>query len=155
MYSDKAQSMEAMNAALMVLFNEVLHWEEAWLMRRGMEQLTLAEMHMLVAISNRENGAMSEVAKQASLSNGTVTTTVKRLEKKGFVVRARDENDTRKLRVRLSESGRAAVALHDQFHEALSEQIYDHLGEAKTDIFVEGVECILDFLKIQEEAPDA
>lgn len=153
--SDKGHRKERLNASLMVLFNEVLSLEEAWLLRRGMQHLTMAEMHMLVAISYRENGAMSDVAKQASLSNGTVTTTVKRLEKKGFVVRARDENDTRKLRVRLSEEGRQAVALHDLFHETLSEQIYHRLGADETDVFVEGIRCILEFLKDMEDEPDA
>ena len=143
-----------MNFALMRLFNEVLTLEEIWLKNHGMTGLTMAEMHMLVAIRDRENGAMSDLARQSSLTNGTVTTTVKRLEKKGYVCRARDVNDTRKLRVRLTETGAEAVVLHDHFHDTLSDIIWERLGSDSSLSFVEGITTIMDFLQHSSEVHD-
>ncbi len=136
---DKVRAKETMNHFLVDIFNQILAIEEAWLRKEYEGDITLAEVHMLVAIGEREHGVMGDVARHAALTNGTVTTAVKKLERKGYVLRRRDEQDRRKLRVRLTESGHAAVAVHNRFHDVISDAIWTGLSDEARAPFIEGL----------------
>jgi len=57
------------------------------------------------------DGAMTvgELARAVSLSQGTITSIVDRLERRGYLLRRRSDNDKRKVLVSLSERGQAAL----------------------------------------------
>lgn len=152
MYSvDEHQAKETMNRFLVDIFNQILGIEEDWLKDQFAGDLTLAETHMLVAIGEREHGAMSDVARHAALTNGTVTTAVKKLEKKGYVIRTRDEEDRRKLRVRLTDRGQVAVQAHEAFHTALCDGIWTNLDEGMRTPFVKGLSEAIQVLEGMRE----
>ena len=152
MYSvDENQAKETMNRFLVDIFNQILGIEEDWLKDRFDGDVTVAEAHMLVAIGEREHGAMSDVARHAALTNGTVTTAVKKLEKKGYVLRTRDEEDRRKLRVRLTASGQAAVQAHGAFHIALCDVIWQNLDDQMRTPFIKGLSEAIAVLKGMRE----
>lgn len=50
---------------------------------------------------------VGDICSQLHLDNGTLTPLLKKMEKQGFVVRRRDETDERKVRVFLTDEGRA------------------------------------------------
>lgn len=55
-----------------------------------------------------ENGLfVGDICARLHLDNGTLTPLLKKMEKQGFVVRRRDETDERKVRVFLTDEGRA------------------------------------------------
>ena len=114
------------------VYNRILVLEEKWLKAQNLDA-TIAEAHMLVAIAQRENGTMGEVSEAVSLTNGTVTTMVKKLEAKNLVERTRDSEDKRILRVRLTEKGRAIYDCHENFHKELTHAVLlDISDEEKT-----------------------
>lgn len=121
------------------IFNRILMLEEKWLNQEGLSDLSITEIHMLSAIAQREDASMSSVAKQASLTNGTVTTMVKKLEKKGYVLRRQDAEDKRIVRVILSDKGRSANQQHDQFHRNFTGEILRELEPNEREVFVKGI----------------
>lgn len=50
---------------------------------------------------------VGDICARLHLDNGTLTPLLKKMEKQGFVVRRRDETDERKVRVLLTDEGRA------------------------------------------------
>lgn len=50
---------------------------------------------------------VGDICSRLHLDNGTLTPLLKKMEKQGFVVRRRDETDERKVRVFLTDEGRA------------------------------------------------
>ena len=50
---------------------------------------------------------VGDICTRLRLDNGTLTPLLKKMEKQGFVVRRRDETDERKVRVFLTDEGRA------------------------------------------------
>jgi len=81
--------------------------------------LTGPQLVLLKALGHDELSS-GELARRVSLSQGTVTGVLDRLERRGLIVRARSEEDRRRVIVRLTEAGVSVLAeapslLQDQF----------------------------------------
>src|SRR5690554_1441702 len=82
--------------------------------------VTAPQLLLMQAIHREGNAIISELAKEVSLSQATVTTILDRLEKRELIFRKRSEKDKRKVHVHLTEHGHkilasAPTALQDQF----------------------------------------
>ncbi len=67
--------------------------------------LTGPQLLVLQAVAQSDEAPVGEVAKTVSLSQGTVTGIMERLEKRGFVSRKRSDFDRRRVLVRITEAG--------------------------------------------------
>ena len=67
--------------------------------------LTGPQLVILQEVSRLGTVSVGEVAKNVSLSQGTVTGIMERMEKRGVVVRQRSSQDKRRVMVRITESG--------------------------------------------------
>ena len=74
------------NDALVKVYSDILWIEERELKSR-FRDLTIKEMHAINAISMYNHKTASEVAKELHLTPGSLTATVDRLVKKGYVER--------------------------------------------------------------------
>ena len=112
---------QTINGFLVDVFNDVLRLEERSL-RTGCGGLSLTELHVLEAVrsvSGEHGGTMADVAAALGVTSGTLTIAVKTLEQKGFVLRERDEQDRRRVIVRLTPKALPALRRHTEFHRAL------------------------------------
>lgn len=74
--------------------------------RELLEELTMIEINTIVVIGKDGNRKkMSDIANKLGVSTGTPTVTIDRLIKKGYVLRAKDEEDRRQVIVMLSDKG--------------------------------------------------
>ncbi|GIX30688.1 MAG: MarR family transcriptional regulator [Porticoccaceae bacterium] len=87
--------------------------------------LTAPQLLVLRAVEQRGECTVGELARAVSLSQGTVTTIVSRLEERGLLARVRGESDRRKVYVSLTETGRRALASSPQ---ALQEKFAREFG---------------------------
>jgi DNA-binding MarR family transcriptional regulator len=124
---DKEYSVKLINTYLVRLFNQILAIEEQALQKKGLKDLSITEIHTLEAIGLQQPCTMSDVAKFLRITLGTLTTSVNRLVKKGYVERYRDENDRRKVLVQLTEQGEHVNQLHEKFHEKMVGQMTEDL----------------------------
>ena len=88
-------------------------------------ELTGPQLICLREILRREAATPSEIARAVSLSQGTVTGILDRLEKRGFVTRRKSTEDKRRVHIRATRRGRALVErapspLHESFSNRLS-----------------------------------
>ncbi len=91
--------------------------------------LTTPQLLLLRAVAQSADATGGRIARELSLSQATVTTLIDRLEGGGFLVRARDESDRRRVYLQLTDAGREVLSrapdlLQDQFvrrFEALAE----------------------------------
>lgn len=67
--------------------------------------LTVPQLVVMQAVHDEEELTVSEVARRVSLSQGTVTSMLQRLELKGLVRREKSVEDRRKLKIALTELG--------------------------------------------------
>ncbi|WP_283679416.1 MarR family transcriptional regulator [Lentilactobacillus sp. Marseille-Q4993] len=79
--------------------------------------LTYPQYVVLLALWEEDNQSLHELGQKLDLESNTLTPLLKRLEKAGWVIRHRDENDRRQLIVSLTESG---ITNKDNVYRAIS-----------------------------------
>lgn len=99
--------------------------EKNYIRKHKINDLSSGELHILDIASSLKFPTMGEVAQHVHLTNGTVTTAVKRLERKGYLVRVKDGVDRRLSRVQLTNKGNDVVALHLEFYEKMEKALAD------------------------------
>ena len=87
--------------------------------------LTGPQLILLQSISEHNKISVTQLSKNVSLSQATVTDITKRLEKRDYITRTRDIGDKRKTNIALTENGKAILntvppLLQEQFTERFS-----------------------------------
>ena len=96
-------------------------------------KISVNDMHILEAVGTEEPRSMSSVAKSLSVTVGTLTIAMNNLVKKGYVNRARSEEDRRVVLISLSEKGEKAYYNHQKFHDDMIQAIMTDLDETQMD----------------------
>ena len=118
-----------LNEVLVRLFRNINVIEERAICTGDYKDVTANDMHVIEAIDMEEARNMSSVARSLGVTTVTLTIAVNSLVKKGYVERARSEEDRRVVLVSLSEKGKRAYLHHRQFHEQMIEAIVEELSE--------------------------
>lgn len=108
-------------------FNAILRIEEKSLQNKLTEGLTITEVHTIVAVGLYETNPMNVVATRLGVTLATLTTAINKLVKKGFIDRARCDQDRRRVLIRLTKRGRQVFRVHDLFHKRM-------IGDALADL---------------------
>lgn len=88
---------------------------------------------LLCVVARQEGMTQSEIADMLSVQGATVTNMLQRMEESALVVRQRDANDNRLVRVYMTDAGRdKELQLREQF-SAFEETLLTGLSEAERD----------------------
>ena len=94
------------------VFNIAMDIQELYLKQGPFKQLSMSEMHVLEAVDKESSPSMSAVANHLNVTLGTLTTAVKKIVEKGT-------QDQRIYYLRLTDQGKEALKVHEQFHHEL------------------------------------
>ena len=103
------------------VFNEAMAIQELYLKKSRFKELSMSETHVIDAVDKSEFPSMTNVAKILNITVGTLTTAVKKIIEKGFLVKERSKKDQRVYYLKLTEKGYEALKIHEQFHYELAE----------------------------------
>ena len=140
------KNIRKINDILVNLFNMVLKMEEEAIRETSSQDLSITEVHTLVAIGKGRPRTMTHVANILGISVSTLTTAVGKLVKKGYVERVRDEEDRRIVRIHLTESGVEAVNAHENFHDMMISEAVSEIPEDELGNFISSIDNINQFL---------
>ncbi len=135
-----------LNELLVEVFNQILSIEQEELKKKGVI-LSITEVHVIEAISKVEVKTMGNVAKKLRVTLGTLTTSIDRLVKKGFVKRVFDESDRRKVFIELLEPSIETLEKHTQFHEEMLQNLSLDTTVDEDDLLIKSLEEIKEFFK--------
>lgn len=121
---------EVLNDTLVNLFRDVMDIEQQAITTQECQDITNNDLHVINAIGLGEPKNMSAIARELSVTVGTLTIAMNSLVKKGYVNRERGSEDRRVVYISLSEKGRKAYEQHEEFHRQM---IHGVLGELKPD----------------------
>jgi DNA-binding MarR family transcriptional regulator len=108
-----------MNDALVDVYDHIMRIEEETLRKSTFRDISVKEIHLIHAITLHDHKTSTEVANELRLTKGTLTTSVKTLERKGYVKRINDEQDHRVTRLTLTNKGKLLYRAHDAFHRQI------------------------------------
>lgn len=123
---------DTLNELLVRLFRNVNAVEERAVRNGAYKDLTTNDIHVMEAVGTDRPKNMTTVARELSVTTGTLTIAVNNLVKKGYVDRVRSEEDRRVVLVSLTERGRRAYEEHQDFHREMIGAVVAHLDEEET-----------------------
>lgn len=132
-------SYKSLNELLIKLFNKILTIEEKMLITDKFKDISVNDMHIIEVIGLNVTKNMSSVAKQLSITVGTLTIAINNLVKKGYVNRVRSEKDRRVVLLSLSNKGKKAFLHHANFHKELINETIKNLNEEEIDVFIKAL----------------
>ena len=103
---DKKYNSMGLNEILVNLFNHVMAVESEAVITEEFKDITNNDMHIIEAVGIAEPKNMSEIARNLSVTVGTLTVNMNGLEKKGYIIRERSNEDKRVVYTTLTEKGK-------------------------------------------------
>ena len=139
-------SLKEINDYLVSVFNDIMTIEETELKKSQFSDLSIKEMHTIEAIGLHNQKTATEVAKELSITGGTLTIAIKNLVKKGYVERVRNEQDRRVVHLKLTNRGRLFYRVHQKFHQTMVNAALKGLDTDERQAVVKGLKHLHDFL---------
>ena len=137
---------QVINELLVDVFNHILSIESEILKKRGVK-LSMTEVHVLEAIRNTETPIMGNIANRLRVTLGTLTTSINVLVRKGYVYRYRDDEDRRKVYIKLNQSALDVLKIHDEFHDEMISSMFKDLEIEKDEVLMKSLANISDYFK--------
>ena len=127
---------KTLNEVLVNLFRDVMDIEQKAIITEEFQDITNNDMHIIEAIGMNEPKNMSTIAREISVTVGTLTIAMNSLVKKGYVLRERGKEDRRVVYISLTERGRAAYVHHARFHKAMIDSLSDELTSEEMELLI-------------------
>lgn len=112
-----------------------------------------SQHRMLMHLARYEHmPSQKELADAMGISPAAVTTTLKRLEKEGYIARNTTDADNRRNEIRITDAGLAAINESRAIFEAVDHQMFDGISEEELQAFT----SVLERMKhnLRDDAPD-
>ena len=140
-------NLETVNDYLVSVFNDILTIEESELKKSQFNDLSITEMHTIEAIGMYKKKTSSEVAKEMSITVGTLTVAINNLVKKGYVERLRSEDDRRVVKLGLTKKGKLLFRVHQHFHREMVKNILKGMEQEEEQALLRALKNLHDFLQ--------
>ncbi|RKX96063.1 MAG: hypothetical protein DRZ90_09380 [Spirochaetes bacterium] len=98
--------------------------------------LTISQFHVLMSVIYNEGCPISTLSKSMSLSPGTMTGLVERLERKDLLIRKHDQSDRRVVTVWLTKKGVEFVSTFQKKRMEFLKIILVEMGKENRDMFI-------------------
>ena len=135
-------SYQTLNDVLVNLFRDIMDIEQKAVATQEFHDITSNDLHVIEVIGVGSPKNMSTIAKELSVTVGTLTIAVNGLVKKGYVTRERGRDDRRVVYISLSEKGRKAYAHHARFHQEMIDGIQAALSPEEMAALVKALETL-------------
>ena len=136
------ETRELVHHIIVDVFNDVLKLQEKFLQSKGINR-SISEVHALEAIGNAgKHNRMPDIANKLDITLSTLSINIKRLIKKGYVVKEIDPDDRRIVHVLLTDSAYDILSIHHEFHEELVSSFFDELEIGEDQVLLESLEKI-------------
>ncbi|MGM0123848.1 MarR family transcriptional regulator [Enterococcus sp. AZ194] len=139
--------LETINDYLVTVFNDILTIEESELKKSQFNDLSITEMHTIEAIGMYRKKTTSEVAKDLSITVGTLTIAINRLVKKDYVERIRSEDDRRVVKLGLTKKGKLLFRVHQHFHREMVKNILHGMEKTEEEALLKALKNLHTFLQ--------
>ena len=136
-----------LNEVLVKLFRDISDIQQKAIITEDFKDITNNDINVIEAIGIGEPKNMSSIARELSVTVGTLTIAMNSLVKKGYVVRARGEADRRVVYISLSEKGRVVYDRHARFHKEMIDAVITRLQPDELEALLKGLTNLNDWFR--------
>lgn len=142
-----ADAYKTFNEVLVKLYNDIMNIEEKAVITDEYRDISNNDMHIINAIGISEPKNMSTIAKELSVTVGTLTIAINNLVKKGYVLRRRSDKDRRVVYISLSEKGVRAYNHHARFHDEMIKAIIKDFNDQEIELVIKALSNLMTFFR--------
>lgn len=132
---------------LIHLLREIRHLEEKSVISDEFRDISGNDMRIIEAIGLDAPRSMSAVARDLSVTVGTLTIAINNLVKKSYVRRVRSEKDRRVVLISLMEKGERACHHYRDFYDRLVQATLQGLDEEQAEVLIRALINLRSFYK--------
>ena len=110
------------------MINRLVFLEKRSVLQMGTLRLHPSEIHLMEVIREDPDLNASEMAQRLGVSNGAVSQTLTRLQKKGVIEKVRDASLKNRVTATFTESGRQAIELFEHERASSSQAFATYLN---------------------------
>ena len=142
------KDLREFNKILVKLFNDILDYKADALKTPEFKDLTNNDVHVISAIGQNTRKNMSMIARELSVTIGSLTIAINSLVRKGYVIRERSDKDRRVVFVKLSLKGEKAFMQYEDFHSNMVSAMLKDLDMDEKKILVNAMTKIDNWIKV-------
>ncbi len=120
----KQNELIQLSESIIQFYEKIHSWELAVAKNTG---LSPQQNHTIEIVGSNGPIRMKPLAEKLSVTMGTLTVMINRLEKAGYLSRQKDPNDARGFNIVLTKLGEGIHDEHHAYHIKLAEDIMSHL----------------------------
>lgn len=124
------------------LFKIIHKLQDENLRNSEFSDISRAEIHAIIAIGRGRPKTMTHVANILEIKVSTLTSTVNKLVKKGYVERFRDDKDRRIVKISLTEKGFKAAHEYEVFMEGMIRGAASQVSSDKLRYFISAIDNV-------------
>lgn len=117
-------------------------FERRFLKTMKIADLSSNELKVLYVIAASNLKSMNELAQKLRVTQGTLSTSVNCLARKGYLNKTRQTADRRFVDISLTEKSRKAIEYYGLFHYDLIDNLINNFGEDKNEVIEEALKKI-------------
>jgi DNA-binding MarR family transcriptional regulator len=111
--------------------------------RFGTDQnLSHTEIHLVEMVGNNEGASVTDIASLTGVTKGAISQNMKRLEKKGIILKKIDPDNLSRNMIELTAKGKTAFWAHRDWHESMDGGFSEYLNKLPS----QDTALIVDFL---------
>jgi DNA-binding MarR family transcriptional regulator len=141
---------QVMFHSIMQVSHKIRKMEQVALESGLEDRISAAEIYIIESIGPNGAERMRDIAQQLGVTLATLTVACDKLEQKGLVIRHRDRNDKRTVRVSLTEKGMVAYHFHCSFISALSDAMQEGMSPGEREALNRALEKLNLYFTEQE-----
>lgn len=144
------KSSKEFKVILVKLFNDILDYQESALSTSEFKDLTNNDIHVISAIGMNCKKNMSMIAKELTVTIGTLTISINSLVRKGYVIKERSKKDKRVVLVKLSQRGKEAFIKYEEFHDEMVKSMLENLDDIESDTLMSALQKINTWIRLEK-----
>jgi len=137
---------EKLNLLLTDTYNNINKVEEETLRRSGIDA-SISEVHLIDALGRAEEATVSGVAASLGITMASVTVAVNKLVDRGMIIKEKNQEDRRSVRLTLTKEGVRVYRIHKYFHRKMVRAVFSGLDDREREIIYKGVDRLNEFFK--------
>ena len=134
------------HSPLHLLRRAVQRAEEQFQLATGESGLTPSQYFILLTIKNAEGLSQKQIVEMTGVDRSTMTGSIRRLQKKGFIKRRKKPDDHRAYELRLTAEGREILALNSPLARQFDQRLLAMLSAPKRELFLQSLHEIIEVL---------
>lgn len=146
---DYTKIIQSIGEKLFESYNLTIQLEKKELEASQFKDLSIKDLHTIHMIGSDKELTITEISKQLCLTKATLTSTIDKLEKRGYVLRKRNSKDRRIINIILTKKGKLLYKLYTKRHkEYMSILLKKATPSELTDLDIK-LDSFVNYLKIE------